>query len=158
LRRLRAAAGFTLLELMAVITIAGILMAIAIPFMGNLSKNSLADKVYRDLELDLRYARSQAVTLSKEVSFTPSNNWVEGWVIKDKAAGTTLRQKKFNLDANTVTSDDLKTSAPLTFSARGYSDKDVKVTIKVEGCTGNRVRVLAINRIGQIQLDEVKAC
>lgn len=156
MRHLTRLKGFTLIELMAVIGIAAILIAIASPYMGGMSKNSLADRLYRDLELDFRYARSQAATLGKAVTFEPTVNWESGWKIKE---GTTvLREKKLSLDNGTISSNDLSNSSPIVFSDKGYANKDADLVIKVNGCTGNRVRTISINRIGQIQLSGVASC
>ncbi len=53
--------GFTLLELMVVVVIAGILLAIGVPAMGNFIRNSRMTAAANDLMGTLHYARSEAI-------------------------------------------------------------------------------------------------
>lgn len=145
-------AGVTLVELMIVIAIAAVLFSVAVPAMNNMSVNGMADRLARELELDIRYARSQASTLGRPITFEPVNGWQDGWVIKDNAVE--LRVRKHSLAANVITS----AGTPLVFNAAGRSAADASVTISVPGCTGNRVRTLSVNRIGQVQLSGEAAC
>lgn len=149
-------AGVTLVELMIVIAIAAVLFSVAVPAMNNMSVNGMADRLARELELDIRYARSQASTLGRPITFEPVNGWQDGWVIKDNAVE--LRVRKHSLAANVITSADITAGTPLVFNAAGRSAADASVTISVPGCTGNRVRTLSVNRIGQVQLSGEAAC
>lgn len=149
-------AGVTLVELMIVIAITAILLSVGVPAMNNMSANGMADRLARELELDIRYARSQASTLGRAVSLEPVNGWQDGWVIKENA--NELRARKHSLAANVITSADITAGTPLVFNAAGRSASDVSVTISVPGCTGDRVRTLSVNRIGQVQLSGVAAC
>ena len=87
--------GFTLVELIKTMTIAGILMAIAVPGMGNLIRNHRLSGQANDLLADLAFARSEAIKRSVTVtvckqnasSATPACNttstapWTGGWVV-----------------------------------------------------------------------------
>lgn len=87
--------GFTLIELIITITIAGILMATAVPGMGNLIRNHRLSGQANDLLADLAFARSEAIKRSVTVtvckqnasSTTPACNttstapWTGGWVV-----------------------------------------------------------------------------
>ncbi|MHB8474484.1 MAG: GspH/FimT family pseudopilin [Sulfuricaulis sp.] len=96
--------GFTLIELIVTLTIAGILLAIAAPNMSNFIKDQRLSSQANDLIADLNLARSEAikrgvnVTICKQnaSSTTPqcdtttADAWSAGWVtfIDSTTAGT----------------------------------------------------------------------
>ncbi len=69
--------GFTLLELVVTIAIAGILTSIALPSMLSLTSQREADSVGQDFEQDVAWARSEAVAGVPQVSVTlnPDCSW-----------------------------------------------------------------------------------
>src|SRR5690554_3232759 len=145
--------GFSLLELMVTLTIAGILAAIAVPTMQSIITNRHADKLASELQLDIMYARNQALSVSKAVTMKPlSNSWDNGWVIEQD--GNTIRQKgsasnPIAKKTGEITST-YTTATPLTFDKKGQSAATGTFTINVADCTGNRKRTLQINSIGQL--------
>lgn len=79
----KAQQGFTLVELMLTIMIAGILAAIAVPSLQTIAINRHADRLSQELQIDIMYARNQAMTLNQPVDITPQNGgWSSGWDIK----------------------------------------------------------------------------
>lgn len=70
----RAQAGFTLLELMVVVAIAGILMAVAIPAMGNFIRNGRITAAANDVMAALHFTRSEAIKRRQPVTLCTSVN------------------------------------------------------------------------------------
>ena len=82
--------AFTLIELVIVITIAGVLAALAGPgFQDFIARQRIRTTAY-DLIADLNFARSEAVKRNATVTISKSGTWNGGWTITD-AGGTTLR-------------------------------------------------------------------
>jgi type IV fimbrial biogenesis protein FimT len=84
----RGAAGFSLLELMAVIAIMAILAALAIPGFGQLSANTKVKGASTELYLAMVRARSESVKRNRAVAVVAksgdANDWQDGWdVIAD---------------------------------------------------------------------------
>jgi type IV fimbrial biogenesis protein FimT len=78
----RAAAGFTLLELMLVISIMGVLVTLAIPGFGYLSANTKVKSASTELYLAMIRARSEAVKRNRAVSISAdAAGWQAGWQI-----------------------------------------------------------------------------
>lgn len=84
----RAQPGFTLLELMVVLAIAGVLFAVGIPAMGNFIRNSRITGAANDVMAALHFARSEAikrrlpVTLctSTDLATCANSAFLTGWV------------------------------------------------------------------------------
>ncbi len=57
----RAQPGFTLLELMLVVAISSVLLAIAVPAMGNFIRNSRITSAANDVMAGLHFTRSEAI-------------------------------------------------------------------------------------------------
>lgn len=83
--------GFTLLELMVVVTISGILLMVGIPsFRSMLVTNELAS-ITNDLTMSLKLARSSAITSGKNAYVCSSDDglkckglagsWSDGWLV-----------------------------------------------------------------------------
>jgi type IV fimbrial biogenesis protein FimT len=84
----RAQPGFTLLELMVVLAIAGVLFAIGVPAMGNFIRNSRITSAANDVMAGLHFARSEAikrrfpVTLctSTDLATCANSPFLTGWI------------------------------------------------------------------------------
>ena len=76
--------GFTLLELMLTLTIAGILAMIAIPSMNYALNNSKVKTASIETFTSLLLARSEAITRNDDVILEPVDtaDWMKGWKIK----------------------------------------------------------------------------
>jgi type IV fimbrial biogenesis protein FimT len=90
--RIRGLAGFTLIEMMIVVTILGVLLSIGIPAFDDLIKNSRRTTVVNELISSLMTARAeaakrgQAVTVcglasSTDTSCTGGTNWDKGFIV-----------------------------------------------------------------------------
>jgi type IV fimbrial biogenesis protein FimT len=66
--------GFTVLELMVVLAIAGVLAAIAIPAMGNFMRNSRITAAANDVMAALHFTRSEAIKRRQPVTLCTSAN------------------------------------------------------------------------------------
>ena len=92
--RRRRARGFSLVELMLVLTVGGILLAIAAPSFRSFMQNSRLTTQANTLVYALNLARSEAVRLDTTVEVCaskngascdgggpPGNPWDDGWIV-----------------------------------------------------------------------------
>src|SRR3990172_12133014 len=74
--------GFTIIELMLTIAIAGILMAVALPNYSNMTKNNCLTTSVNSLVATLQRARSEAIKARTDVTITAAGgNWGSGWSV-----------------------------------------------------------------------------
>ena len=66
--------GFTLLELMVVLAIAGVLMAVAIPAMGDFIQNGRITGAANDVMAAMHFTRSEAIKRRQPVTLCTSTN------------------------------------------------------------------------------------
>ncbi|MGH8209640.1 MAG: GspH/FimT family pseudopilin [Steroidobacteraceae bacterium] len=88
---LRSAAGFNLVELLVVITIASILMGIGVPSYRYVTNSNRVSSEVNDLLGDMMIARSEAIKEGQTVTVCPSKDgatcdanatdWSEGWIV-----------------------------------------------------------------------------
>lgn len=153
-----ATTGFTLVELMIVIAILGILFAAASPSISVMFINQEADSLLAELEVDIQFARNQAISNSDSkvgdiVSITPINNdWNIGWRI---VQGTTVLRQRGSLanprtDTGNITSPTYSQGAPLRFDLYGHVLQPGSFRITVPNCTGERKTTLLIQSLGQV--------
>lgn len=141
--------GFTILELMIVVTLIGILAGLAAPEMGRLIERNRIQSASEDIHSMLQYARAEAATKSVTIqikSATPGD-WAKGTEVWH---ATTLIRKSPG-------SAEVKLTAPgpadLSFRPNGTLTTNVVTTINIcfddELATG---RVIEIQPSGRIIL------
>jgi type IV fimbrial biogenesis protein FimT len=116
--------GFTLIELLVTLSVAAILITIAIPnFQTFLMSNRMASQA-NDLITALSLARSEAVKRAANVSVCASSDgatctvsWAQGWIVRD-AAGTPIRVQQALGGASTL-SGGADVASTITFTSSG---------------------------------------
>ncbi len=135
--------GFSLIELMITICIAGILSTVAIPQYQTWLANNRASVYANQLMSDLRYARSVAMmqnqanssisicqpTTASGYTCDSSTQWQKGWVVVD-ANNTVIRNFQFNNTFTAVnTGISLSTSGSGTPSTLSFMGNGMPLTV-----------------------------
>lgn len=91
-------AGFTLVELLVTMAIAGVLLAVGVPAMTSFLADQAAAANADEFVESLRYARAEAIKRGGAVSMcastdlaTCSDDWKDGWIVKSDDSDKVLR-------------------------------------------------------------------
>jgi len=145
--------GFTLLELMITLSVAAILVTVAVPGMRQFIQNSRATAQANELVTAINLARSEAgkrgaaveVCASSDQATCNSSDWTDGWVVREQAGGTVIRVWQGLPDSANVNDN----GDQIVFSALGEADNARQLTLWFDGCSGERQRQINVNVAGR---------
>jgi type IV fimbrial biogenesis protein FimT len=159
--------GFTLLEMMVTITIAGILLAIAVPALGTFIRGSRLSGGARDFVVDFSLARNEAALRSTTVTVCTSTNlttcsnsswndgrivFVDGGAVGVVDGGDQILSVSRPLDSSlTTTSSGVAAANVISFSAVGRIAGIGQITVCA---TGQKQRNINIRASGSATLDK----
>ena len=153
-RSARLASGFTIIELMVTVAVAGILLAVAVPSFNQMAVNSRLTTQVNDVVGALNLARSEAIKRNARVSFcrvgsetavnceTASGNWLH-WVVAT-GTGNVIRRGVVNTAAGTIFMRSTLTADQVTFGPEGLARTgtglvaDHRITVCASGNRGGR--------------------
>jgi len=162
--------GFTLIELMIVVTIIVILMVIGIPSYQNMITSNNIAAESNALLGDLQYARSQAIKqglpvrvctadTSGSAPYTCSglSSWSGGWVTytnnppTNTVANSVLRVQQPWTSTDTMTSTSAKVLSSVSFNNFGFST--IRGSVTVSPLSGSVTsKTVCISIVGNVQL------
>jgi type IV fimbrial biogenesis protein FimT len=165
-----ACVGFTLVELLVTITVAGVLLAVAIPSFIDVTLGSKLGSYANNLVASVYLARSEAIKRNTPVTLCVSTNgtscatggWQQGWIV---LVGTTVIQIQPALNGSGSGStglSGLKISEASSISSLTFQPTGVGATtaiLKVCRATptvGNQERVVTISLTGQATVAKTK--
>ena len=119
----RRSSGFTILEIMIVLTIAGILAAMAMPSFDNQIRLQRLKGASTELYLSLMFARSEAIKRNSKIDVRRSAaGWMEGWYVRVQQTGEDLRvnEKLSNITLKcNINNDPAADTCPLRVTFEG---------------------------------------
>jgi type IV fimbrial biogenesis protein FimT len=176
----RLAAGFTLLELMTTLAVAGIVLAVGVPSYLSVVRNNRAATNANELVSALTIARSEAIRRGDRVSLCRSDDgascggtWEDGWIVFVDGAATDTAAPIVSQVLNTWPAP---TGAASIVTRSNGGDVDVTwvrflprgdtrtteplpltYNIQIDDCTGNVARDIEVNAVGRASVTRV-AC
>jgi prepilin-type N-terminal cleavage/methylation domain-containing protein len=114
---MKAERGFTMIELIVMMSVVAILAGIAVPSFVSVAQGERRIGETADLVLALNYARSEAVkqNTSTGVTVTANGSWANGWTVCCTSSGATIDALP-PLDARSTVTASLAGTTPLTVS------------------------------------------
>lgn len=164
-------AGFTLVELLTTLTVAAILLSVAIPSFRNLIRNNRMDSAVGSLSLDFAYARSEAIKrvrpvvlckTSNRTACSTTANWADGWIVYvDTNGNKALDTGEPILAAREKAAGDIQISATFTnyiaFGSDGSPNNPGNFAVQdSRGATA--MKVLCIASTGRVRIANTTDC
>jgi type IV fimbrial biogenesis protein FimT len=176
---LRAQCGFTLLELITTMAIAGILVALAIPSYRYIATTNRIASEVNGLVGDLQFARSEAVKEGQTVTVCQSTNgtsctvgtsWDRGWLVFSDVNGNAtvnagdiiMRIQPGFTGTDTFTANN--TISAISFNREGFAVANgtgltagaARLTLHSVPLNNDATRCLALGSIGMVTVQTVK--
>lgn len=138
-------AGFTIIEILIVLSILGVLAAIGAPSLRDSLISSQVRSAASDLYGSVVLARSEAIKRAASVDIIPvSSNWANGWTVQ---VGTTVLESHEATSNVTITAN---ASGYLTFRLDGRVSTSVRsLTLAASGSTSVAARCVVIDVSGR---------
>ncbi|TAJ52057.1 MAG: prepilin-type N-terminal cleavage/methylation domain-containing protein [Nevskiaceae bacterium] len=163
--------GFSLLELLVVLTIAGLLMGLALPGFREFLISAARREASTGLYISLNRARSEAIARNRTVKVcaldlaasTPScasaGNWLNGWITYVELEGGGIEA----IAVQRPVSDQLRLlqspGGTVAFDAGGRTTVETQFSVCApDGARDNRARLVRLSRSGGISLKEASSC
>lgn len=151
----RAVLGVTLLELMMTLTVAAILLVIAIPSFQHVMGSTNQAAVINDLRGDIAYARNESASRRTNVTVASSSGgWEAGWSVSASTSGpvppTTLRVHGAVSQTYTLAASNTK----LQYQSDGTLKSpatDICFALKAPADTRNSTQYLVVQVSGIVQ-------
>lgn len=158
LRRARLMAGVTLIEAVITLSIAAILMTVAVPSFQDLMRNNRATALANEFLVTLNLARSEAVKRGTRISVCSSTdsatcrtssatNWADGWILY--VDGTSPEEVLHVWPALNGTATFTASDGQVTFLGTGQAVAAITFTYTPTGCTGEQQRTVSVNIVGR---------
>lgn len=164
--------GLTLIELMVTLAVAIVLVAVGMPLFTGVAANNRATTQSNSFLAAVRFARSEALRRSTEVTLCPTanptatsptctgnnNDWNLGWTVYyvDDSTGSTeyIRTQQALDGSPTITSD---TAPVIRFDSTGAAALPVaalpwSISLSLADTTGVQSRCISVNTAGQIRM------
>jgi len=144
----RRSQGFTLPELLMVVTIIGIISAFAAPSFNNMLVNERVKSASLDVTSALTLARSEAIKQNGSVTLTPTSGttaWAGGWTTTAPDASVIATQAAY------PSSIVITGPTSIVYNRSGRSASSATVTLQVGPATGSTVspRCISVALTGQ---------
>ncbi len=159
----RTVFGFTLIELIITLVIAGILLALAAPNFSGFVKNNRLSSQANGFIADVALARSEAVKRGANITICRSGNgadcligttWKDGWIVVD-GAGQVLRvHEKLTGDNTTIASPAVADSIVYNRSGLMTPTPTPAVVQTISICDDGRGRLIEIAITGRAQISK----
>lgn len=142
----KKAAGFTLVELMITIAIAGVLASIALPSFRDFVRTQRVKSASFELVSALTLTRSEAIKRNTDVALTQaSGGWQNGWAIT--VGGQVLRQQG---TYNSLSITDSADTSTVTFTRDGRTSTSTNFTVAASpGSSSVSSRCISISLSGR---------
>lgn len=148
--------GFTIIELMITVAVAGTMLALGVPAFGDWMKSSRMVTQTNNLVTSIQLARAEAITRNDTVRiepFTTGTDWSGGWQVVDVSSGDVIRVFDA-VNGSTLTS----TSGTISFNDDGSINTPVTLTLRANTCDGDYQRFIRIIASGVYRLHNDYAC
>lgn len=162
-----AIGGFTLMELLVVISIVGVLSALAVPSFSRFIQGERADALNTEFAGAVLVARSTAIQTGTPTIFCGSGDsascngdWSSGWIVfrdddRDSAKGADedfILRRNDNTDRATleVTSDDGTSLSMVRFNYRGSPGGELSVVAS----SGDQTRAMTVTPFGKPRIHD----
>lgn len=142
--------GFTLVELLMTLVIAGVLVSVAVPSFTSVIQNNRAAANANEFLTALAIARSEAVKRGRTVTMTAdtATEWADGWTITISDGTTLYVNNGFDGGGSLTNAGD---AGSIAFTSRGFLTGGLAVTFtsSIPHCTDNQGRTIVIGPSGR---------
>lgn len=144
--------GFTVIEMMLVLVIAGIMLSVAAPSFSSLLEKQRAKSAAADLHATLTRTRSEAIKRNASITLAAkTGDWINGWEVKD--ADSNVLEGHESVTGLVITAS----ATDVTYRSSGRVSGNAAVTFEISGNYADSKRCVYLDLSGRPAI-KVEAC